>query len=206
VTLGFADITGLPYVLTALIAAGGIAVALATAAAALTALASSLGNDLFARIFARRASAGRRLIVTRLALIATAGLASWLAMYRADEIYAYAVAAPSVAAAGFFPALALGVFWKRTTFWGALFGMVAGGGATLGYVVMLYSGSIELLPFFGLTEAVSPAASAAFGVPIGLTVTILVSIVTPSPGLGRREVVDAIRRPSPDPILEDHAT
>jgi len=206
VTLGFAEITGLPYVLTALVAAGAIAVALATAAATLTAIATSLGNDLFGRLFARRASAGRRLIVTRLALIAVAAVASWLAFHRADEVFAYAIAAPSVAAAGFFPALVLGVFWKRTTFWGALTGMVAGGGATIVYAIMLNTGALAPVPVTGLTDAgVSAAASAVFGLPLGFALTIVVSLLTRAPGPGRLEVADAIRRPSPDPILEDHA-
>jgi cation/acetate symporter len=207
VTLGFADITGLPYVLTALIAAGAIAAGLATAAATLTAIASSLGNDLFGRLFARRASAGRRLIVSRLALILVALLAAWLALHRPGDVFAYAFAAPSVAAAGFFPALVLGIFWKRTTFWGALIGMIAGAGATAAYAVMLHTGSLNPIPVVGLTDTgVSAAASAIFAVPLGFALTVIVSLVTQAPGIGRLEVTDAIRRPSPDPILEDHAT
>ena len=207
VTLGFADITGLPYVLTALIAAGAIAAALATAAATVTAIATSLGNDLFARIFARRGSAGRRLIVTRVALIAVAFLATWIAERHADEAFALAVAAPSVAAAGFFPVLVLGVFWKRTNFWGALLGMTAGASVTAVYAAMVVSGDLAPVPITGLTEAgVSAAAAGIVGVPLGFVVTILISLLTPAPGLGRRQVLDAIRRPSPDPVLEDHAT
>jgi cation/acetate symporter len=207
VTLGFADITGLPYVLTALVAAGAIAAALGTAAATLTTIASSLGNDLFSRLFARRASAGRRLIVTRVALLAVAGVAAWIALRRPDDAFAYAIAAPSIAAAGFFPALVLGVFWKRTTFWGALLGMAAGAGVTAAYVVMVVSGGLAPMPVPGLTAAgVSAAASGLFGVPLGFVVAIAVSLVTRTPSLARREVTDAIRRPNPDPILEDHAT
>lgn len=207
VTLGFADITGLPYVLTALIAAGAIAAALGTAAAALTTIAASLGNDILAGLFARRASAGRRLIVTRLAMIAVAALGAWIAFNRPDDAFAYAIAAPSVAAAGFFPALVLAVFWKRATFWGALLGMAAGAGVTAAYAAMVISGGLPPLVVPGLTETgISAPASGVFGVPLGFAVTIAVSLVTRAPGLGRREVVDAIRRPSPDPVLEDHAT
>jgi cation/acetate symporter len=207
VTLGFADITGLPYVLTALIAAGAIAAALGTAAAALTTIASGLGNDILARLFARRASAGRRLIVTRLALIAVAALAAWIALRRPDDAFAYAVAAPSIAAAAFFPALALGVFWRRTTFWGALAGMIAGGGLTAGYVFLVVSGGLPPLPLAGLSATgLSPAAAGIAGVPLGFVATIAVSLLSKAPGPARREVTDAIRRPNPDPILEDHAT
>ncbi|HET7715119.1 MAG TPA: VC_2705 family sodium/solute symporter [Bauldia sp.] len=206
VTLGFAEITGLPYVLSALIAAGAIAAALATAATALTTIAISVGNDFFGRLFARRASAGRRLIVTRLVLIATAAIAAWLAFRRPDDVFAYAMAAPSVAAAGFFPALVLGVFWKRTTFWGALVGMVAGAGTTAVYAILLHTETLAPMPVAGLTDlGISAPASAVFGVPLGFALTVVVSLVTRAPSLGRLEVADAIRRPNPDPILEDHA-
>ncbi|MCB1501035.1 MAG: VC_2705 family sodium/solute symporter [Bauldia sp.] len=207
VTLGFADITGLPYVLTALIAAGAIAAALATAAATVTAIAASLGNDLISRLFARRGSAGRRLVVVRVALIAVTLAAAWIVEHHADEAFAFAVAAPSVAAAGFFPVLVLGMFWGRTTFWGALLGMSTGATVTAVYAAMVVWGDLAPVPIAGLTEAgLSAAAAGIVGVPLGFVVTILVSLLTAAPGIGRREVLDAIRRPSPDPVLEDHAT
>ena len=57
-----------------------------------------------------------------------------------------------------------------------------------------------------LRTGVLAAASGLFGVPLGFVMTIAVSLVTRAPSLARREVTDAIRRPNPDPILEDHAT
>jgi cation/acetate symporter len=205
VTLGFADITGLPYILTALIATGAIAAALGTAAAAAVTLSSALGNDLVSRLVARRASGGRRLVVTRLVLIAVTAGAAWVAGRAPEAAFGWAIAAPSIAAAGLFPALLLGVFWTRTTFWGALAGMIAGGGATVAYVLLVSAGMAPV-PILGLTEGLAPAAAGILGVPLGFVAAIAASLLTASPGLGRREVVDAIRRPSPDPILEDHAT
>jgi cation/acetate symporter len=207
VTLGFADITGLPYIVTALIATGAIAATLGTAAAALTTLGSVLGNDFLARFLARRASGGRRLLLTRVALIAVAAAAAWLAHRGPDAVTAWALAAPSIAAAGLFPALFLGVFWQRTTFWGALLGMVAGGGATIAYVFLVLSGGMTPLTLGGLAPGgLSAAAAGILGLPLGFLVAIAGSLLTASPSLVRRAVVDAIRRPSPDPILEDHAT
>jgi cation/acetate symporter len=207
VTLGFADITGLPYILTALIATGAIAAALGTAAAALTTLATALGNDFLARFLARRASGGRRLVLTRIALIATAALAAWLVPRGPGEAYAWALAAPSVVAAGIFPALVLGVFWRRTTFWGALLGMVAGGGTTIAYVLLVVSFGMPALDFAGLAPGgLAPAAAGILGLPLGFLVAIVASLLTAAPSLARRAVVEAIRRPSPEPILEDHAT
>jgi len=207
VTLGFAEITGLPYIVTALIATGAIAAALATAAAALTTLATVLGNDFLARFLARRASGGRRLVFARMALLAVAALAAWLAYTGPGDAYAWALAAPSVAAAGLFPALLLGVFWKRATFWGALLGMIAGGGTTIAYAFLVISEGMAPMALPGLTDAGLSAASAGIvGLPLGLVVAVAASLLTATPSPGRREVVDAIRRPSPDPILEDRAT
>ena len=58
----------------------------------------------------------------------------------------------------------------------------------------------------GLTAGLAPAASGLVGALLGFAAAIVVSLLTAAPGLGRHEVVEAIRRPSPDPILEDHAT
>ena len=206
VTLGFADITGLPYILTALIATGAIAAALATAAAALVAVANVLGNDLLARIFARRASGGRRLVLARLALVAVAALAALVAYRHPGDAYPWALAAPGIAGAGLFPALVLGVFWKRMTFWGALAAIIGGGGFTIAYVGLVLTGAMAPVPIAGLTAGLAPTAAGLVGVLLGTIAAIVVSLMTAAPGLGRNEVVEAIRRPSPDPILEDHAT
>ncbi len=206
VMLAFGGIVGLPYVVTALVAAGAIAAACATAGAALVAIATSLGHDVYGRLIGGRASAGRRLIVSRLLLILALLLAAWLALSRRSEMLGYAFAAPSLAAAGFFPAMILGVWWKRTTFWGALAGMIAGFVVTAAYVVAVRAGVVAPLRLFGLTDSgLSPAASAIIGVPLGFVVAVVVSLASPEPSEARREVVEAIRRPSPDPVLEDHA-
>jgi cation/acetate symporter len=206
VMLGFADMTGLPFVFTALISAAVIAAALGVAGAALLAIALSLGHDAFGSLIGGRSSAGRRLIVARLALVAVAVLAAWLAVARRGEVFAYAFAAPSVAAAGFFPAVVLGIWWRRATFWGALAGMLAAGGATAGYAVATTMGAMPPVAVIGLTDlGIAPAAAGIVGVPLGAAVMVAVSLLTPAPSAGRREVIDAIRRPSPDPILEDHA-
>jgi cation/acetate symporter len=85
--------------------------------------------------------------------------------------------------------------------------MAAGAGVTAAYAAMTVSGGLAPLPVPGLTDVgISAAASGLLGVPLGFVVAIAVSLVTKAPSLARREVTDAIRRPNPDPILEDHAT
>jgi cation/acetate symporter len=206
VALGFADITGQPYVLTVLIATAALAAALGAGGAVLIALATSLAHDVYGTLINRRAPHGRRLIVSRLALIVFVAIGAWLATSYSDDMFALAFAAPSLAAAGFFPAIVLGIWWRRTTFSGALSGMAAGFGVTAVYVWMLHIGAMGPLAILGLTEAgISGAASAILGVPLGFVVIVVVSLMTPAPSEARLGVIDAIRRPSPDPILEDHA-
>ncbi|MCB1496682.1 MAG: VC_2705 family sodium/solute symporter [Bauldia sp.] len=206
VATGFADITGLPHVLTALIAAAVLAAALATAGAAVITLGTSAGHDLYGTLINPRAPAGRRLIVSRLFVIIFLVLGGWLASTDPGDIFALAFAAPSLAAAGFFPAIILGIWWRRTTFRGVAAGMIAGFGVTAAYVALLQAGTIEPISIIGLTEAgISPAASAIIGAPLGFVVTVVVSLLNPAPSATRLAVVDAIRRPTADPVLEDHA-
>ena len=201
--LAFADMVDLPYVMSALTAAGVLAAALATAGAVLMAVTATLAHDLYARMIDRRASAGRRLIVARLVLIAVAAVAARLAATGPGDMLAFAVYAPSLAASGFFPAIVLGLWWPRTTWPGALAGMVAGFAAALGYI---FFAEIDAGAAPGLSAVgISGAASAFFGVPIGFAVAALVSLVGPRPSESRLEVLAAIRRPSHDPILEHHA-
>ncbi|MCP4382032.1 MAG: hypothetical protein GY798_11575 [Hyphomicrobiales bacterium] len=206
ISTGFTAFADLPSVLTALIVAAVIAAALGSAGAVTISLGASLGHDVYGSLINRRAPAGRRLAASRLGVIAFIILGTWLATTYRDDVVKLAFAAPSLAAAGFFPALVLGIWWRRTTFWGAITGTVAGFGATGAYVWLLHIGTIRPIGIAGLTESgLSGAAAAFLGVPIGFVVTALVSFVTPAPSPARLQVVNAIRRPSPDPLLEDHA-
>ena len=193
---GMAD---LPYVATALIAAGGIAAALAAANALLVAIANSVSHDLYGSILHRRAPIGRKLVVARLVLILTAGLAAWFALNRPDDSFALAAVSLAIAAAGNFPALVLGIWWRRTTASGALAGIVAGLAVALGVVALTRYGSGVI----GLPAAGVPAAAAAtLGIPVGFVAAIAVSLVTRQPSEPRGEIIDAIRRPTADQLLE----
>lgn len=203
---GFAQITELPTVLTALIAAAVIAAALGSAGAVAIGLGASLGHDVYGSLINRRAPAGRRLAVSRLGVIGFIAVGTWLAIAFRGDMLALALTVPSLAAAGFFPALVLGIWWRRATFWGAFAGILAGFGSTATYVWLLHTDAIQPITLAGVTETgLSGVAAAVFGVPIGFAAAALVSLATPPPSAARLEVVDAIRRPSPDPLLEDHA-
>lgn len=204
VALAFPDITGLPYIMTALIAAGALGATLAAAGALAMAVAGTLGSDLYGRLIAPRAPAGRRLILTRLCLIAILALAAWLAERWPDDVFLLAVAAPALAAGGFFAPLVLGMFWSRANRAGAITGMVAGFGVTAFYFAATQYGGMPPIKIIGLTEAgIAPLAAAILGVPAGFVAMIMVTFLTPEPSEERIAAVEALRRPGGDPLLED---
>ena len=100
VALAFPDITGFPFVITALIAAGGLAATLGSANAIAITLATAIGRDFYGSLVAPFAPAGRRVIVTRVILIAVVLAAAAVAEHRPDEMFALAAAAPALASAG----------------------------------------------------------------------------------------------------------
>jgi cation/acetate symporter len=107
-------------------------------------------------------------------------------------------AAFSFAAAAFFPALVLGIFWKRATKWGATLGMIAGLGTTFYYMATTQPWMRGL---FGVTKPIElwwdiqPISAGLFGVPLGFAVIIIVSLLTPAPKRETQELVEHVRYP-----------
>ena len=193
VVLSWGDIVALPYVVTALISVGVLAAALAAANAMALAIAEALGHDLYAELFAPKASAGRRLIVTRLVLVATVLAAVWLGARHASDIFPLAAATLSLSAGGLFPALFLAVWWRRANAPGAIAGMVAGFAVTAAIVVgARYPG---LLPADAQDSGLSALTAAIVGLPVGFVVAIAVSLATRGPSPAQEAVVDAMRGP-----------
>jgi cation/acetate symporter len=130
------EIAGLPYVVAGLVAAGGLAAALSTADGLLLAIANALSHDVYYKMINKDASTARRLIVARVLLVVVAILAAWVASTRPDDIVAMVAWAFSLAAAGLFPALVLGIWSKRVNKQGAVCGILAGFFVTLAYLVI----------------------------------------------------------------------
>ena len=192
VVLAWGNIGDLPYVVTALISVGALAAALAAGNAIALATAEALGHDLYAHLIDPRASAGRRLIVTRLLLVATVLVAAWLGAKRTDDIFPLAAATLSLSAGGLFPVLFLAVWWRRANGPGAIVGMLAGFAATAAIVIGgRYPG---LLPIDLEDSGLSTLSAAIVGMSIGFLVAIAVSLATPAPSPRQEAVVDAIRR------------
>ena len=197
VVLAFPAIAGLPPIMTALAAAGAFAAALAAASALLLAIGTAVGHDLYFKLFAPDASAGRRMIVTRLILILVAFLAAWLGLKAPGLMVRLAPGAFSLAASALFPALVLGIWWPGTTRLGALAGVGAG------YVVAIsVVGLGEWAGLHGLLGGVPSFGAAIFGLPVAILAIVGVSLARPLPAADPA-ILAAIRRPGPSPELED---
>jgi cation/acetate symporter len=135
IVLSTPEIAGLPYVISGLVAAGGLAAALSTADGLLLAIANALSHDIYYKMLDPKAPTIRRLAVARGLLFLVAVLAAYVASTKPADILAMVGWAFSLAMAGNFPALIMGVWWKRTTAAGAVCGMIAGFGLCIFYLV-----------------------------------------------------------------------
>ena len=198
VVLATPEIGGLPYVISGLVAAGGLAAALSTADGLLLTIANALSHDLYYKMIDPNASTSRRVTISKALLLVVAVCAAAVAAQKPADILFLVSAAFSFAAAGFFPALVLGVFWKRANKWGATLGMIAGLGITVYYMVM---NQTWLRSVFGVTSpvdlwwAIQPISAGLFGVPLGFLVIIVVSLLTPAPAREVQELVEHVRYP-----------
>src|SRR5919109_1684496 len=135
IVLSMPEIAGLPYVVSGLVAAGGLAAALSTADGLLLAIANALSHDIYYKMIDPKASTVRRLVVARTLLIVVAIVAAAVAGTRPSGIIAMVGWAFSLAMAGNFPALVMGIWWKRTTTLGAVLGIITGFGLCIFYLV-----------------------------------------------------------------------
>ena len=198
IVLATPEIGGLPYVVSGLVAAGGLAAALSTADGLLLTIANALSHDLYYKMIDPNASTSRRVTISKALLLVVALVAALVAVQKPADILFLVSAAFSFAAAAFFPALTLGIFWKRANRWGASLGMILGLGTTAYYMAM---NQPWLRGVFGVTSPVSlwwdisPISAGVFGVPIGFAVIIIVSLLTPAPGKATQELVEHVRYP-----------
>ena len=162
VVLSTPEIAGLPYVIAGLVAAGGLAAALSTADGLLLAIADALSHDIYYKMIDPNAPTARRLVVSRVLLVVVAIAAAWTASKRPADILSMVAWAFSLAAAGLFPALVLGVWWKRCTKQGAFWGMLLGFLTCLGYLLVT-----RYFPGFGVKYlGMSSLLNAVSGAPI----------------------------------------
>jgi len=187
------EIGGLPYVISGLVAAGGLAAALSTADGLLLAISNALSHDVYYKIVQPNASTQKRVTISKLLLLAVAFIAAYAASQKPADILSLVAAAFSLAGSTLFPALVLGVFWKRANHQGALAGMVAGFAVCLFYMLRASPGlgGSALDTWFGIL----PMAAGVFGVPAGMLTVIVVSLLTAPPPRTSDAMVDYIRAP-----------
>jgi len=200
IVLATPEIAGLPYVISGLVSAGGLAAALSTADGLLLTIANALSHDVYYKLIDPRASTKRRLTVAKTLLLVVALCAAAVAAQKPAGILFLVSAAFSFAAASFFPALVLGIFWKRATSLGAICGMVAGLGITFYYMATTQPWLREV---FGVTSSIAentwfginPISAGVFGIPLGFIVIIVVSLLTPKPSEKVQQLVEHVRYP-----------
>ncbi|PIX97604.1 MAG: cation acetate symporter [Hydrogenophilales bacterium CG_4_9_14_3_um_filter_63_34] len=190
IVLATPEIAGLPYVVAGLVAAGGLAAALSTADGLLLTIANALSHDVYYQMINPNASSSRRIALAKALLLLVALAAAWVASLRPDTILSMVAWAFSIAGACFFPALVLGIFWKRATHQGAIAGMLIGMGLTLFYLIGV--------KFFAMPKwfAISDVSAGIFGIPAGFFAIVMVSLLTPPPDPATREWVEQVRYPS----------
>ena len=199
IVLATPEIGGLPYVISGMVAAGGLAAALSTADGLLLTIANALSHDLYYKMLDPNASTARRVALSKALLVVVALLAAYVAAQKPADILFLVSAAFSFAAAAFFPALVLGIFWRRANKWGATLGMIAGLGTTFYYMATTQP---WMRGMFGVTSPVQlwwdiqPISAGLFGVPIGIAVIIIVSLLTPAPKRETQELVEHVRYPN----------
>ena len=188
------EIAGLPNWVIALVAAGGLAAALSTAAGLLLVISSSVSHDLVKSIFRPGTSEQAELRIARIAAACAVVAAGVVGIYPPAYVAQVVAFAFGLAAASFFPVLVLGVFSLRTTREGAIAGMLSGIGFTASYIIYFKfiakgAGPAEWL--FGI----SPEGIGSVGMLLNFAVAAVVSRFTPPPSDAVRALVERIRLP-----------
>jgi cation/acetate symporter len=192
------EIARLPAWVIALIAAGGLAAALSTAAGLLLVISSAISHDLLKKVLMPNISEKQELLFARIAAAVAICIAGLLGIYPPGFVAEVVAFAFGLAAASFFPAILLGIFDKRTNAIGAISGMVVGLAFTMGYI--LYFKGIFMTPMAANVPAnwflgISPEGIGTVGMLLNFAVAIVVSRLTAAPPQHVQDLVDSIRVP-----------
>jgi cation/acetate symporter len=189
VVLATPEIAGLPGTITGLVMAGGLAAALSTADGLLLTISNAISHDLYYKIINPQASVSTRVWISKILLVIIAlGAATFAAFVKLPVIANTVAWAFSYAASSIFPALVLGIWWRRTTAAGAVAGMIVGLVISVYYSFAHFNGAAD---WFGIDNR----SAGLFGIPAAFLVTIIVSLVTPEPSKKLQEFVYSVRFP-----------
>lgn len=199
IVLAIPEIAGLPYVISGLVAAGALAAALSTADGLLLTITGALSHDVYYKVLRPNASTHWRLVVSKTLLLVVAVLAAAVASQKPATILAMVAWAFSLAGAAFFPALVLGIFWKRANRAGAVAGMLIGLLVTLYYMVRVQFNAIPWLGLHGIGMepwlGIQSTSAGIWGVAAGFVSIVLVSLLTEPPSSEALGLVELVRSP-----------
>ncbi len=195
VVLATPEIAGLPYVISGLVAAGGMAAAMSTADGLLLAIANALSHDLFYKMINPQADTRLRLIVARVLLLGIGAAGAFVASFQLTTILGAVAWAFDFACSGLFFPIVLGIWWKRANKEGAIAGMVGGLIAGTWYLYMVKWGGMD--PWIGIDHL----RFGIIGMPVSLVAMVVVTLMTPEPDAETQAMVDAVRIPKGETVL-----
>ena len=197
IVLATPEMGGLPYVISGLVAAGGMAAAMSTADGLILAISNALSHDVYYKMVDPKADVAKRLIVARILLVVTGAFGAYIASMRLTSILGSVAWAFDFAMSGLFFPLVLGVWWKRATRQGAIAGMLLGLGAGTAYLIYVAPAFMGNAPWMGIDHL----RFGLIGAPICLISMVVVSLMTPEPDAKTQAMVDEVRIPSGKTVL-----
>ena len=200
VVLATPEVAGLPYVVSGLVAAGGMAAAMSTADGLILAIANALSHDIYYKMIDPKADVRTRLLVARVLLVVIGALGAYIASMRLTSILGAVAWAFDFAMSGLFFPLVLGVWWKRATRQGAIAGMVLGLASGTAYLVYVAPAFYNNTPWLGIDHL----RFGIIGAVVCLVAMVVVSLATEEPDSATQKMVDEVRIPSGRSILGKH--
>jgi len=189
VVLATPEIAGLPYVISGLVAAGGMAAAMSTADGLILAIANAISHDVYYKMIDPKAETAKRLLVARVLLVVIGFAGATIAAMEIQGILGSVIWAFDFAMSGLFFPLVLGVWWKRANRQGAIAGMALGLASSIWYLVWVRTGGSGFLGITQLTFGI-------FGAAVSLVSMVVVSLMTEAPDKATQKMVDEVRIPS----------
>jgi len=197
VVLATPEVAGLPYVISGLVAAGGMAAAMSTADGLILAIANALSHDIYYKIVDPKADVRKRLLVARGLLIVIGAAGAYIASMRITSILGAVAWAFDFAMSGLFFPLVLGVWWKRATRAGAIAGMILGLGSGTAYLIYVGPKFMAQTPWLGIDHL----RFGIIGASVSLIAMVVVSLMTEEPDSATQKMVDEVRIPSGKTII-----
>jgi len=204
IVLANPEIADLPGWVIALVAAGGVAAALSTAAGLLLVISSSVSHDLLKQTLMPAITEKQELLFARIAAAVAVCIAGLFGIYPPAFVAQVVAFAFGLAAASLFPAIVMGIFSKRINKQGAIAGMLSGLIFTFFYILYFKFVSPQLNNAEHWWLGISPEGIGFIGMLLNIGVTFVVSRLSPPPPAEVQDLVDDIRIPSGAAVAHSH--